>query len=262
MNIVTFVKHVPTSSVTPRLMASGNGIEEGGLSYEVSEADLYGIEEALYQRSLHKGSVTAVTLGPGRAKDALHVAYAKGVDQAIHVVDESSRGLDPVFNVKAAAQVVKKLEYDMVFAGIQAEDDLQGQFGIGLAEVLGIPVITAVTEIRADPGAKVATVIRELGGGFKEELEIDLPCLLTIQFGIRPLRYTPVMAIVKARSRKIELLAADSLAIAPQEGSGGGRLRVLKLSYPEDSGRCEVIDGSPEEAARKLVKRLVEAGVV
>ncbi|OGA02969.1 MAG: hypothetical protein A3H35_20720 [Betaproteobacteria bacterium RIFCSPLOWO2_02_FULL_62_17] len=238
------------------------GIEEGGLAYEVSEADLYGIEEALHQRSLHQGSVTAITLGPGRAKEALHVAYAKGVDLAIHVVDEASRGLDPAFNVLAAAEIVKKLDFDMVFAGIQAEDDLQGQFGIGLAEVLGIPVITAVTEIRADPGAKVATVIRELGGGFKEELEIDLPCLLTIQFGIRPLRYTPVMAIVKARSRRIESVPADTLAVAPRKPAGGGRLHVLKLSYPEDSGRCELIDGSPEEAARKLVKRLAEEGVV
>ena len=262
MRIVTFVKHVPASSVKPRLMASGLGIEEGGLAYEVSEADLYGIEEALHQRSLHKGHVTAITMGPGRAKEALHVAYAKGVDQAIHLVDEQSRGLNPVFNVLAAAEILKKLEFDMVFAGIQAEDDLQGQFGIGLAEVLGIPVITAVTEIRAEPGAKVATVIRELGGGFKEELEIDMPCVVTIQFGIRPVRYTPVMAIVKARARKIEQVAADSLPIAVPKEEGNGRLRVLNLSYPVDSGRCEFISGSPDEAARTLVSRLVEAGVV
>jgi hypothetical protein len=37
---------------------------------------------------------------------------------------------------------------------------------------------------------------------------------------------------------------------------------VMELSYPEDGGRCELIRGSAEEAARKLVHKLVEAGVV
>lgn len=262
MKIVTFAKHVPSSAVTPRIAHSGDRIDEEGLSHEVNEADLYAIEEALYQRSLHKGSVTAITIGPGRAKEALHIAYAKGVDQAIQVVDEALRGVNPVLNVMAAAKVVKKLEYDMIFAGIQAEDDLQGQFGIGLAEALGIPAVTAVTEIRASPGEKVATVMRELGGGFKEEIEVDLPCLLTIQFGIRPLRYTPVMAIVRSRTRKIEQVTVESLAIPTEGLQGNAQLRVMELSYPVDAGRCELIRGSAEEAARKLVHKLVEAGVV
>ncbi len=262
MRIVTFVKHVPSSAVTPRIAESGRNIEENGLSHEVSEADLYALEEAVYQRSVHQGSVTAVTVGPARAKEALHLAYAKGADHAVHVVDDAYRGTHPAFSVGAAREVVKKLGFDMVFAGIQAEDDLQGQFGVALAQALDIPVITAVTEIRVDAQRRVASVTRELGGGYKEEIEVDLPCLLTIQFGIRPLRYTPVMAIVRARSRKIESIGGEALGILPQEVQAGGHLRVVELSYPQDSGRCELIDGSPEQAARALVRKLVDAGVV
>ena len=262
MKIVTFVKHVPSSAVTPRIADSKDRIEEEGLSYEVNEPDLYAIEEALYQRSVHQGSVIAVTVGPARAKEALHLAYAKGVDHAIHVIDEAFRGTNPLITVRAAGEVVKKLGPDMVFAGIQADDDLQGQFGVALAEVLGLPVITAVTEIRVNPLEKAATVTRELGAGFKEEIEVDLPCLLTVQFGIRPVRYTPVMSIVRARSRKIESVGVNALGILPDELRAGGQLRLVELSYPEDSGRCEVIDGSPEEAARKLVHKLVAGGII
>lgn len=262
MKIATFVKQVPASAVTPRIADSGNRIEEQGLSYEVNETDLYAIEEALYQRSVHQGSVTAVTVGPGRAKDALYLAYAKGVDHAVHVIDEAFRGTHSFLAVKAAAGIVKKLECDLIFTGIQADDDLQGQFGVSLAEALGIPVVTAVTEIRLNPKAGVATVIRELGGGFKEEIEVDLPCLLTIQFGIRPLRYTPVMSIVRARSRKIETVGVDALGISPDELQAGGKLRVVELSYPESSGKCELFAGSAEEVARKLVHRLIERGIV
>lgn len=260
MNIVTCVKHVPSSAVTPRIAGNGIQIEEEGLSYEVNEPDLYAIEEALYQRSVHAGKVTSLTVGPARAKEALHVAYAKGVDHCIHLLDENFRGTHPELNVRATARVVKKLDCDLVLAGIQADDDLQGQFGIALAEALQIPVVTAVTEIRAKPSEKLVTVVRELGAGFKEELEVDLPCVLTIQFGIRPLRYTPVMALVRARSRKIEAIDAGALGISPEELRTN--LRLLELSYPRDSGRCEFIDGAAAEMARKAVAKLVEAGVV
>jgi len=260
VKILTFVKHVPASAVTPRIAASRDRIEDLGLSYEVNEADLYAIEEGLYQKSIHGGSVTAVTVGPVRAKEALQLAYAKGVDRAVHVVDETFRGTHSPVAVRAAEQIAKKSDPDLIFTGIQAEDDLQGQFGVALAEALGIPVITAVTEIRADPKQRVASVTRELGGGFKEEMEVDLPCLLTIQFGIRPLRYTPIMAIVKARSRAIESVDIATLAIPPEALRAAGELRVVELSYPEDSGRCELIGGSPQEAARALGTRLVDSG--
>lgn len=259
MKIVTFVKHVPTSAVTPRIADAGDRIEEDGLSYEVSEADLYALEEAVYQRSIHGGSVTAVTVGPTKARDALYLAYAKGIDHAVHAVDEVFRGANAQVSVSAAREIVGKQGFDMIFAGIQAEDDLRGRFGVALAEELDIPVITSVTEIRASPENRVATVIRELGAGYKEEIEVDLPCLLTIQFGIRPLRYTPVLSIVRARSRKIESVSVEAMVGRPDQLQPDGRFRVVQLSYPQHNTRCELIEGSPDEVARTLAGRLTKA---
>ena len=260
MEIVTFAKHVPSSAVTPRIADAGDRIELDGLSYEVSEADLYALEEAVHQRSVHGGSVTAVTVGPSKAKDALYMAYAKGVDHAVHVVDEIFRGTNAPVSISAARKIVGKQGFDMIFAGIQAEDDLRGGFGVALAEVLDIPVITSVTEIRADPQNGRATVIRELGAGFKEEIEVDLPCALTIQFGIRPLRYVPVMSIVRARSRKIESTSIEAMMASPDQLQPDGRFRVVRLSYPEHNSRCEMIEGSPDEVARTLAGKLTKAG--
>ncbi len=262
MKIVTFVKHVPTQAVTPRIAESRERIEDEGLSYEVNEADLYAIEEAVAQRSLHQGSVVAVTIGPARAKDALSVAYAKGVDQGIHILDETFRGTNPILNVQAAAQIVRKHDAAMIFTGIQAEDEMQGQFGIALAEVLDLPVVTAVTGITVDSAAKVATVVRELGAGLKEEIEVDLPCVITVQFGIRQLRYLPIMSIFKMRSRPVDTVAVADLALPPAATLADGRMRVVELNYPDDGGHCELIDGSPDEVARKLMAKLVEAGLL
>lgn len=259
MKIVTFVKHVPSSAVTPRIADSGDRIEEEGLSYEVSEADLYALEEAVHQRSVHGGSVTAVTVGPSKAKDALYLAYAKGVDHAVHAVDDVFRGTNAHASVRAAREIVGRRGFDMIFAGIQAEDDLRGRFGVALAEELDIPAVTAVTEIRADPQRRVATVIRELGAGYKEEIEVDFPCLLTIQFGIRPLRYVPVMSIVKARSRKIESAAAAAAQGQADQRKPDDRFRALQLFYPQHNTRCELIEGSPDEVVRTLAGKLTKA---
>jgi electron transfer flavoprotein beta subunit len=262
VKILTCVKHVPTSAVTPRISGAGTGIEEEGLSYEVNEPDLYAIEEALYQRSIHGGSVTAVTVGPARAKEAIHVAYAKGVDQGIHVVDEVFRGTHSALSIRAVAELMKKSGFDLIFTGIQADDDLLAQFGILLAEELQLPVITAVTEVRAMPSERTVTVIRELGGGYKEELVVSLPCVLTIQFGIRPVRYTPIMAIVKARAKKIESIDASTLGLSMDALRSRSTVRVVELSYPKDSGNCEFLDGPVPDMVNKLVDRLAKAGVM
>jgi electron transfer flavoprotein beta subunit len=262
MKIVTFVKQVPLSAAVPKIAAGAARIEEEGLSFEANETDLYAIEEALHQRSVHQGRVVAVTIGPSRAKDVLHVAHAKGVDQAIHVIDEARRKVDSTDGVAAAAALVKNIGFDAIFTGIQADDDLYGRFGVALADALDIPAVTAVIDIKLDPAARVARVTRELGGGYREEIEVDLPCLFTIQFGIRPVRYTSVMSVVKARSRKIDSMGIETLGIAPDAAPPRGHFRVVALSYPQDAGKCELIEGAPAEATKRLVHNLSEKGVI
>lgn len=262
MNILVCVKQVPAGVARPRIADSGDRIREDGLSYKVNEADLYALEEAIHQRSVHGGTVTAITVGPARAKEALQVAYAKGVDRALHVVDEVWKGNSPAVAARAVQAMLASLAWDMIFAGIQSDDDLSGRFGLVLAEALGIPAVTGAVEVRAEAGRRLATVTRELGEGFKQEMEVRLPCLLTIQFGIRPLPFLPVMALVKAKRRKIETVALEGLGVRPDEAAAADRARVLELFYPQDGGRCEMLPGGPPEAAAGLVKRLMGQGVL
>jgi electron transfer flavoprotein beta subunit len=262
MKFLTFAKHVPTSATTPRIAASGNSIELQGLSYEINEPDLYGIEEALHQKALTGGEVHTVTIGGTQAKEALHVAYAKGVDKAIHVIDEENRGTNPAINIHAAAHVARNFTPDIIFCGVQAEDDLLGQFGTQLAHALDLPVVTAVTEITIAEDGKTARVVREIGAGFKEVAEVDLPCVLTIQFGIRPLRYTPIMAIVRMRNRPVEVVTLDSFKIPENTSLQMLANRVTALNLPPSGTRCEFIEGSPAESAKALLAELTEQGVL
>lgn len=257
MKILTFVKHVPTKAVLPRIAESGDRIEDGGLTYEVNETDLYAIEEAIHQNGIHGGDVMAVTIGPARAKEALHVAMAKGVSQVRHILDSQFQGTNPVANVLAAEGVAKDFEPNIILCGVQAEDDLQGQFGIMLGAALGLPTITAVTEINVNADYTSATIIRDIGAGFSEEIEVDLPCVLTVQFGIRPIRYTSIMSIVRMKRKPVDVIEMGSFDEAQEQGS-----RITELCYPEKEGKCEIMEGTPDEVAHNLLEKLLDQGVL
>lgn len=259
MRILAFIKHVPTSATTPRITAPGDEIEEGGPAFEPNEPDLYAIEEGVHQASQHNGELTGVTIGPARAREVLHVALAKGANSVLHVVDEAGRGTDPVTTVSAAAHVARQLAPNLILCGVQAEDDMQGRFGASLAEQLGLPVVSAVTQVDIDQDGSEATVLREMGAGFKEELRVRLPCVLTIQFGIRPLRYTSIMSIVKMRRHPVETI---DLATLPGATSSRDAMRIVALAPPESRAQCEIIEGPPQEAARQLIEKLIERGAL
>jgi len=63
------------------------------------------------------------------------------------------------------------------------------------------------------------------------------------------------------RSRPVETIAVADLALPPELTLADGRMRIVELSYPDDGGNCQLIDGSPDEAARKLMSKLVDAGL-
>lgn len=254
MEVAVCLKHVP--AMPPELPGSAAAVADGGLPYEVNEADLYALEVALELRSRHGGSVTAVTVGPGRAREALYVAYAKGADRGVHVEADAAAQVGPDTAAEAVAQLVRDRVPDLILAGVQASDDLAGLFGIALAEALAVPAVTSVVGLDVSPEARTLRATCELGDGYRQEVEAPLPCVLTIQSGIVELRYMPILALARARRQAVEPVSLSSL------GAGAGcSFEVVDLLAPED-GACELIEGSPGEAAARLVERLREAGLL
>src|SRR5215472_15709498 len=87
MNIIVCLKQVPKKDSILRIGADQNWIDERDLSYEMSEADAYALEEALRQKEKLGGEVSVVSLGPERVRQTIKEALAKGADRAIHLND-------------------------------------------------------------------------------------------------------------------------------------------------------------------------------
>jgi len=262
MNIVVCVKQVPeTAEAELKIASGGKGIVEEGLPLQINEPDNYALEEALLITEEHDGDVTVVTLGHDSSEEVLRMSMAKGAAEAVRVADPAFDGGDGLATAGALAAAVKDLDYDLVLTGCMASDDGNTQVGVALAELLGIPHATYVTQV--DVGDGKVTVGRELEGGLIEKLEIGLPCVLGIQTGINEPRYASIMGIAKASKREIELKAAGDLGLdAGSVGEAGSGTVLDGLEFPPAGEGAEILDGTPPEASGKLADILKEKGFV
>ena len=119
-----------------------------------------------------------------------------------------------------------------------------------LAELLGIPHATIIMEVQVE--GTVLKVKRELEAGWFQWVQMPLPALLTIQSGISKLRYATLMGIKKAKTKELRQVSASELGVAA--ASSGQKLH--RIYVPVKSKKTEFVDGSPKEAAAKLVEKL------
>jgi electron transfer flavoprotein beta subunit len=229
---------------------SGTWIREGDISYEINEPDAYALEAALQLKEKHGGEVVVVSLGPARVQQTIREALAKGADRAIHIAEEPAARLDSFGVARLMAEAIRKDGFDLVLSGLQSDDLGFGQTGVILAELLGIPHATLIMEVQVE--GITLKVKRELEAGWFQWVEMPLPALLTIQSGISKLRYATLMGIKKAKSKEIRQVSAADLGVAP--AAAGQKLH--RVYVPVKTKKTEFLEGSPKEAAAKLVEKL------
>jgi electron transfer flavoprotein beta subunit len=249
MKILVSIKQVPSRDSQLRLDASGRWIQENDLSFEVNEPDAYALEEALRLKEKHGGEVVALLAGPARASQTIREALAKGADRAIHIEEENLTAFDTLGVAKLLAKAAEAEKPDLILTGLQSDDLGYGQTGVVMAELLGLPhgtIIMAVEKI--DTGIRVK---RELEDGWFQNVEMPLPAVLTIQSGINKLRYATLMGIKKAKTKEVKRLTAAELGIAASPTAS-----IERVYLPQRTKQTQLIEGSPREAAAKLVEKL------
>jgi electron transfer flavoprotein beta subunit len=155
--------------------------------------------------------------------------------------------------------VVEKGNYDLILTGVQA-DDGAGQIGGMLAAMLDVPYASVVNSIEVLNDAQLK-IGREIEGGNQEMNEIALPCVLSIQTGINEPRYVGIRGIRKVASVDIPVLGASDLGIdAAGVGESGAKIRRIDYFVPQLGEGAEILEGSNEEVAEKLIDLLKAKG--
>ncbi|MBV8847102.1 MAG: electron transfer flavoprotein subunit beta/FixA family protein [Bryobacterales bacterium] len=249
MKILAAIKQVPVRDSQLRPDASGRWIDESGLTFEINEPDAYALEEALQLKEKHGGEVVALCAGPARAQSSIREALAKGADRAIHIEDENIAALDGLGVARLLAAAAKPENPDLILTGLQSDDLGYGQTGVVMAELLGLPHSTII--MNAEINGSGIRVKRELEDGWFQHIDMPLPAILTIQSGIKKLRYATLMGIKKARTKEIK-----SLSLADLGGAPPATLTIEKVHAPQKTKQAQILEGDAKAAAAKLVEKL------
>ena len=266
MDIIVTLKQVPDPEApkeTFRIDESEKKIlNPPNIDPVINGYDENAIEAALQLKDAAGGKVVAVSMGEDGAKRALKQAMAMGVDEGILLQDDAFADADATSTAYVLARAIDRMgSYGLILCGRQASDWDQSQVPSGIAELLGLPSVTAVQKVELHENA--VRVERILEDGY-EVLDIRGPCLVTVSNEANKPRYPTLKGIMAAGKKQIAVWDAAELGVdATQIGSAGALTRVSRLYVPSFEGDCEIIAGdTPEEMGENLALRLRELKII
>jgi electron transfer flavoprotein beta subunit len=250
VKIAVCIKRTPDSESRFRIAASGAAVDETGLKFDIDDFAGYAVEAALQLNEKAGGGETVVyALGPDNVQESLRKAMSMGVDRAVHLKAEVSPA-DGIAIAKALAAELETGGYDLVLFGKHAFDTSAGVVGTATAELLGLPCVTAASQLGVEGGKVVAR--RELEGA-AEMVECPLPAVVTVDEGVARPRYPSLKGIMAAKKKPLESRPAQL---------GPVRVTVARAELPPDRPAGRIL-GEGTAAVPELVRLLqTEAKVI
>ncbi len=259
MNIVVCVKQTPDTAAT--VTVEGGKVTWGDAPLVLNPWDEFAVEQALRTKEANGGKVTALSLGPEGAREALKQALAMGCDEAILLHDPAFAAADTLVVSAALAAAVRKLDsIDLAFFGRQAVDSDTGVTAAQVARRLGWPSLTLVAAVLAvDPQGRTIEVERMLEET-RQQVRAPLPAVVSVVKEIGEPRYPSFMGIRKASKAEIPVWTAAEIGL---QALTPALTWPALIAPPRVDTQCEMItaDSSAAVAAR-LADRLMEEKVL
>lgn len=229
-----------------------------GIPTITNPLDKNALEEGLSLRERFSGKVRVVSMGPPQAREALEEALAMGADEAVLLSAPAFAGADSLATAYTLAQGIKTLgPFDLILCGNDTVDGATAQVGPQLAEFLDIPHVTYATMIGFVEG-RALIVERALEQGHMK-VKVALPALIAVTGAINHPRLATVWGITEAVGKEIKVwgpadIGADPAAI----GIEGSAIQVKGIFAHEAKRKGKILEGPPQEVARRALERLRE----
>jgi electron transfer flavoprotein beta subunit len=213
--------------------------------------DEQGIEAALRLREAGLScTIGVVSVGVAEGSEILKHAAALGADEIVAIpLDPATTDHHGVARL-LAAWVRSSGGAGIVLCGRQASDDDQGVVPALMGELLDMPVVTVARSLEA-LGEGALRVVRVTPDG-DETVEVSCPAIVTISNELGTPRYPTMAGRMAARKKKATVVQPDALGVSDLRP----RVVLARQFVPAVKGACEIIGGSPAEAAASLVARL------
>lgn len=261
IRIIVTVKQVPDTAEV-RIDPETNLLIREGVPSIINPEDRNAVEAALCLRQEHGGTVTAVTMGPPQAEEALAEILAMGADRGVLLTDRAFAGSDTLITAFTISRAIMRLgRFDLILCGRQAIDGDTAQVGPQLAGFLGLPQITYAEKISLDGNGIIVSRGLE---DCTEYVRVELPALITVTSEINQPRHLSLYNIQSACDGSlITLWGAEDLKVPlSMLGLNASPTGVRKIFEPERKRKGEVVSGSEKQMAKKLIEKLKEVNVI
>ena len=253
LRIVVCVKYVPDAT-GDRRFADDNTTDRDSVDGLLSELDEYGVEQALkIAEASGDAEVTVLTVGPDDAKDALRKALSMGADKAVHVNDDDIHGTDVIGTSAILAKAIEKTGYDLVVCGMASTDGTMGIVPALLAERLGVPQVTLLSEVSVEGGTVKG---RRDGDAATELLEASLPAVVSVTDQSGEARYPSFKGIMAAKKKPVESLDLDDLGIEADEVGLAGAWTAVDSATARPARTAGTIVKDEGEGGKQLAEFL------
>jgi electron transfer flavoprotein beta subunit len=266
MNMIVCCKQIFDPEAPPasfKIDAANNKvIPPTNVPLVISPFDANAVEAALKIKDAQGGKITVISMGNNLDVKVAKSPLSMGGDDLVLLDDKAFENGDSWSTALVLSAAIKKIgEYDLILCGRQAADWDAGQVGSGIAQILGIPIISLAKKIEAADGK--IKVERVLADGY-QVVEAALPALVTVSNEIGEPRIAKLQGIMAAgKKQPIIWKPADLGLEESQLGPNARKTVLLKLFQPVRESKCEMVEGeSAAEAGEKLADKLREAKLV
>ena len=263
MKICVLVKEVPDAAVEKRIDPSTGRMDRSG-EKNLNPYDTHAIEAAMQIReggSVQVDEIVAVTMGPESAVRALHKAVSLGADRSLHLTDDALAGSDVAATGYALAKALEKEQPDLVLLGQQSDDGECYTIGAVVADHLRMPSLTQVIQMDTEEAGLRCERQAEYG---YDTVQVELPAVISVGDAINEPRYPSLKAIMGAKKKPLETVAADDIGIdASLVGADGSRVQCGDFHDPPAKASGQIIeDEDTNETVEKIVAWLDERKLI
>jgi electron transfer flavoprotein beta subunit len=233
---------------------AGTDVEREYLKFVANEWDEQALEEALLLKEATGGTVTVVGIDETDVDGTLFAALAKGADRAVKLSGDFEEGVSSHRRAAILAAWLGDESFDLVLVGVQSPEDLDGQTGVILANLLDVAHVSVAIGVEPhDGGVKVS---QEFGGGVVHELALSGRAVVGIQAARQSPRYVSISRVRAAmKEGGLEETAA------PDVDAPTGTV-VRRLYAPESTSHAEMLEGGADEVATRIMEIVRERGLV
>jgi electron transfer flavoprotein beta subunit len=263
LKICVLVKQVPDTAVVKRIDASTGRLDRSG-EPNLNPYDTHAIEAAMQLReggAVEVDEIVAVTMGPESAVRVLHKAVSLGADRSLHLTDAELAGSDVAATGYALSKALASEQPDLVLLGQQSDDGECYTIGAVVADHLQMPSLTQVIKLEVADGALMCERQAEYG---YDTVRVDFPAVISVGDAINEPRYPSLKAIMGAKKKPLQAMAAADAGIDPSKvGGEHSAAHWIAAKAPPAKAAGEIIeDEDTGETVEKILAWLDERKLI